>query len=159
VDAKEAEHLMGGLDFADAATQDVRGAVNFLKKASSRVAVTGFCMGGALTILAAANVPEADAAVSWYGVPPLEFVDASKIRAPLMGHFALEDAFFPIAQVDALEKQLKQAGKPFEFFRYPAQHAFANETLINPPIPAKYDAPSAETAWRRTLDFFRRHLG
>ena len=59
VEAKEAEHLMKGLNFGDAAGQDIRGAVQFLKKDSPKVGVTGFCMGGALTVLSVANVPEA----------------------------------------------------------------------------------------------------
>src|SRR3977135_1187172 len=57
VEAKEAEHLMKGLNFGEAAGQDIRGAVQFLKKESPKVAVTGFCMGGALTVLSAVNVP------------------------------------------------------------------------------------------------------
>jgi carboxymethylenebutenolidase len=84
-EAEEANHLMTRLDFGDAATQDVRGAVQYLKQQSGKVGVTGFCMGGALTILAAVNVPETDAGVIWYGYPPLEYIDASKIKVPLMG--------------------------------------------------------------------------
>ena len=57
LDAKEAEHLMNNLNFADAATQDIRGAVLHLKQTASKAGVTGFCMGGALTILAAVQVP------------------------------------------------------------------------------------------------------
>src|SRR6266850_8051560 len=57
LDAKEAEHLMNNLNFADAAGQDVRGAVQYLKASSEKVGVTGFCMGGALTILSAVFVP------------------------------------------------------------------------------------------------------
>ena len=73
LEAKEAEHLMNGLNFGDAATQDIRGAVQYLKTTGSKkVAVTGFCMGGALTILSACNVPELDATIVWYGYPPLE---------------------------------------------------------------------------------------
>src|SRR3954467_14811749 len=50
LEANEAEHLMQGLDFASAAGQDVRGAVQYLKATGSgKVGVTGFCMGGALT--------------------------------------------------------------------------------------------------------------
>src|SRR3970040_161355 len=60
VDAKEAEPLMQGLNFGDAAGQDVRGAVQYLKGKSRKVGVTGFCMGGALTVLSAVNVPEAE---------------------------------------------------------------------------------------------------
>jgi carboxymethylenebutenolidase len=159
LDAKEAEHLMGNLNFGDAAGQDIRGAVQHLKQASARVGVTGFCMGGALTLLAAVHVPEADAAVTWYGFPPLEYIDATKIRAPLLGHFATEDVYFPIAQVDLLEAKLKAASVPYTFHRYHACHAFANETLTDPAAPIKYDAAAAETAWQRTLTFLRQHLG
>src|SRR5512134_2252849 len=83
--ANEAEHLMNDLNFGDAAGQDVRGAVQYLKATGSRkVGVTGFCMGGALTLLAAVHVPEVDAAVVFYGYPPLDYVDAGRIKAPLM---------------------------------------------------------------------------
>jgi carboxymethylenebutenolidase len=162
VEAAEAEHLMTGLNFGDAASQDVRGAAQFLKKSCTRVGVTGFCMGGALTLLAAANVPEVDAAVVFYGFPPLEYVDASKIRVPLMAHFATEDAAFPIAKVDELEAKLRAAKVGFEFHRYQALHAFANETQTEEkrllPI-LRYDAHAAQTAYDRTLRFFGRHLG
>jgi carboxymethylenebutenolidase len=157
--AKEAEHLMTNLNFGDAATQDVRGAVQYLKQTGSKTGVTGFCMGGALTILAAANVPEVEAAVSWYGCPPLDYIDATKIKSPLQGHWALEDAFFPIQQVEGLEEKLKAAHVPYEFYRYNAKHAFANETQTNPAAPIFYDKTAAETAWARMLMFLQKHLG
>jgi carboxymethylenebutenolidase len=160
LDAKEAEHLMGGLNFGDAVTQDVRGAVQRLKQASSKVGVMGFCMGGALTILAAVNVPESDAAVAWYGCPPLDYVDATRIKAPLMGHWALDDAYFPIQMVEGLEEKLKKANVKYEFHRYKAKHAFANETpKKDPSVQAAYDPTAAETAWTRTMAFLKQHLG
>src|SRR3954462_2140349 len=62
LEANEAKHLMEGLNFGDAAGQDIRGAVQYLKNSgSAKVGVTGFCMGGALTVLSAVNVPEMDA--------------------------------------------------------------------------------------------------
>lgn len=160
LEAREAEHLMNTINFGDAAGQDVRGAVQYLKSsASQRVAVTGFCMGGALTLLAAVNVLELNAAVVWYGVPPLEYVDASKIKMPLLGHFGLHDTVFPITQVDALEKKLQQSGVSFEFHRYDAKHAFANETADAHHLNyLKYDAKAAELAWRRTMDFLAKQL-
>jgi carboxymethylenebutenolidase len=160
LEANEAEHLMKGLNFGDAAGQDVRGAVQHLKGSGSRkVGVTGFCMGGALTLLAAVNVPEADAAVIWYGYPPLEFVDATRIRAPLLGHWATQDTAFPIATVDTLEQKLRAANVKFEFHRYDARHAFANETADSKNLPfLKYDPKAAEVAWQRTMDFFAKHL-
>ena len=158
--ANEAQHLMEGLDFGVAAGQDVRGAVQYLKASgSAKVGVTGFCMGGALTLLAAVNVPEADACVVWYGFPPLEYVDAAKIKAPLMGHWALEDTAFPIAKVADLEKKLHDAHVKFEFHRYQAKHAFANETADSKKLDfLKYDPAAAALAWQRTMEFLARHL-
>jgi carboxymethylenebutenolidase len=159
VEAKEAEHLMTNLNFGDAASQDVRGATQYLKQMSAKVGVTGFCMGGALTLLAAVHVPEADAFVVWYGYPPLEYVDASKIKAPLQGHFATEDAAFPLAKVDELEKKLRAANVKFEFYRYKAKHAFANETADEKKLPiVQYNREAAELAWKRTMDFLAKNL-
>ena len=160
LEAKEAEHLMQGLNFGDAAGQDIRGAVQYLKKSGSgKVGVTGFCMGGALTVLSSCNVPEMDAGVIWYGYPPLEYVDASKIKAPLQGHWATQDQAFPIAGVDKLEEKLRAAKVKFEFFRYDAKHAFANETADQRKLDMlKYDASAAEQAWKRTMEFLAKNL-
>jgi carboxymethylenebutenolidase len=161
VEAEEAHHLMDGLNFGDAAAQDIRGAVQFLKGRAPKVAISGFCMGGALTLLAMTLAPEADAGVVWYGCPPLEFVDASKITAPLLGHWATQDQFFAITTVDALEEKLRAAKVDFQFHRYLAHHAFANETATGPArLPAtQYDAVWAQQAWDRTLRFLGRTLG
>ena len=161
VEAEEAHHLMSGLDFGDAASQDIRGAVQFLKERADTVGVTGFCMGGALTLLALCNVPEADAGVVWYGCPPLEYIDAAKISAPVMGHFATQDQFFSIETIDALEDKLSSAGADIEFYRYLAHHAFANETAVGASrLPAtQFDAFWAQQAWDRTMRFFGRKLG
>lgn len=160
LEAKEAEHLMKGLDFGSAAGQDIRGAVQHLKTTgSAKVAVTGFCMGGALTVLSSVHVPELDAAVIWYGFPPLEYVDASKIRAPLLGHWGIHDEFFPIAGVEALERKLKAAEVNYEFFRYDAKHAFANEEADSKNLPPLgYSASAAKLAWQRTMDFLQKRL-
>lgn len=161
VEAEEAHHLMSGLDFGDAASQDIRGAVQYLKGRTSKVGVTGFCMGGALTLLTLSNVPEVDAGVVWYGCPPLEYVDAKAINVPVMGHFATQDEFFPLDTIDALEAKLKDAGVAIEFHRYLARHGFANETAVGPGrIPqTQFDPAWAQQAWDRTLRFFGRHLG
>ncbi len=159
-EAQEAHHLMTGLNFGDAASQDVRGAVQFLQKRSGKVGVTGFCMGGALTLLTLCMAPEVDAAVVWYGCPPLEYIDATKIKAPLQAHWATQDEFFPTATIDQLEKKLREAAVDFDFHRYLAHHAFANETAVGPGrIPAtQYDPVWSRQAWDRTFTFFGRWL-
>ena len=161
VEAAEAEHLMTGLNFGDAASQDVRGAVQFLKERGGKVGVSGFCMGGALALLAMSASPEIDAGVLWYGYPPLEYVDAKRIKAPLLGHWGTQDTVFPIGGVDSLEAKLRDAGVGFEFYRYLAHHAFANETAIGPGrIPfTQYDPIWAQQAWDRTLRFLGQRLG
>src|ERR1700677_4410628 len=160
VEAEEAHHLMTGLNFADAASQDVRGALQFLKARSNKVGVTGFCMGGALTLLTACMAPESDAAVVWYGCPPLEYIDATKIKAPLQGHWATQDEFFKIASIDQLEEKLRAAKVTYDFHRYLAHHAFANETAVGPHrIPqTQYDAVWSQQAWDRTFRFLGRWL-
>ena len=157
--ANEAEHLMNGLNFGEAAGQDIRGAVQTLKgSGSAKAGVTGFCMGGALTLLSAVNVPEMDAGVVWYGYPPLEYMDASKIKVPLMAHWATHDQAFPIAKVDDLEKMLGAAKVGYEFHRYDCKHAFANETADSKNMDMlKYDPVAAELAWGRTMAFFAKH--
>jgi carboxymethylenebutenolidase len=161
VEAEEAHHLMSGLNFADAASQDIRGAVQFLKARTAKVGLTGFCMGGALTLLALTQSPEIDAGVVWYGCPPLEYIDASKIRAPILGHWATQDEFFKAETVNLLEDKLRAADVNLEFHRYLAHHAFANETAVGPGrIPAtQFDPVWAQQAWDRTLRFFGRTLG
>lgn len=159
VEAEEAHHLMSGLNFAEAAQQDIRGAVQYLKGrhiGRGKVGVTGYCMGGALTVLSSTMVPEMDAGVIWYGLPPLEYVDATKIKAPLQAHWATQDGAFPIASVDALEAKFKEAKVCYEGFRYLAHHAFANETAQgrNRIAITQYDAAWAQIAWDRTMRFF-----
>ena len=149
----EANHLMSGLNFPDAAAQDIRGAVQHLKRSSRKVVVGGFCMGGALTILAALRVPEMDAGACFYGIPPLETAELKKINIPLVCHFANRDDWCTPAKVNELEGALKQSKSKFEFYRYEAQHAFMNEAR-----PEVYDAGAAKTAWDRTLKFLEKAL-
>jgi carboxymethylenebutenolidase len=152
LEAAEAEHLMGDLDFRDAATQDIRGAVQYLKSNTRKTGVIGFCMGGVLSILAAVYVKEADAAVSWYGLPPEEAADISTIKIPMQGHFALKDPFFTPTQVDILEARFKTGQVDYAIYRYQADHAFGNETGDH------YDPEAAKLAWQRTFDFLEKHL-
>ncbi|MHB8146478.1 MAG: dienelactone hydrolase family protein [Vulcanimicrobiaceae bacterium] len=150
----EANHLMQGLDFGDAATQDARGAASFLKSTGSqKVGVTGFCMGGALTLLSAMHVPDYDAAVVWYGFPPEEAGDPATIKIPLMLHWAIDDEFFPIDRADRIEERLVAGHVPHQTHRYKAKHAF-----YNPGGLGNHDPQNAQKAWERTVDFFKTNL-
>jgi carboxymethylenebutenolidase len=152
LDMAEAKHLMSNLNFGDAATQDVRGAAQHLKQSSAKVGVVGFCMGGALTVLAAMYVPEADACSSWYGFPPEEAGDVKTIRTPLQMHLAEKDQSFSPEAARALLAKLKEGNVPHEAYWYNAGHAFFNEKGPN------YNADAAKLAWDRTVEFFAKHL-
>jgi carboxymethylenebutenolidase len=152
LDAAEANHLMTTLNFGDAASQDIRGAAQHLKQKSAKVGVVGFCMGGALTVLSAMYVPEADACSSWYGFPPEQAGDVKTIRRPLQLHLAENDQAFSPEGAKALEAKLREGKVPFESYWYNAGHAFFNEKGQN------YNAECAKLAWDRTVDFFRKHL-
>jgi carboxymethylenebutenolidase len=101
--------------------------VQYLKQSSKKEAVGGFCMGGALTIFAAVQVPEIDAGACFYGIPPLKADDLKKIKIPLICHFANKDDWCTPAKVNDLEAALKQSKSEFEIYRYEAHHAFMNE--------------------------------
>jgi len=148
----EANHLMTGLDFLGATHQDLRGATLHLKTQSSKIAVMGFCMGGALTVAAAVHIPEMDAGVCFYGIPPKDFADPGKIRKPFQGHFANKDDWCTPAAVNELETTLKAAGAPHEIYRYDAAHAFFNERS------EAYDLKSANAAWDRMMTFLKAKL-
>jgi carboxymethylenebutenolidase len=58
-----------------------------------------------------------------------------------------------------LEKKLREAKVTFEFHRYDAKHAFANETADSKGLASlKNDPQAAAVAWQRTMDFFAQHL-
>lgn len=148
-DPDEANHMMTGLDWVGATQQDVRGALQYLKGHCDKTAVMGFCMGGALTLIAAAKLSECDAAVCFYGIPPAEAADPAKIKVPLQAHFAIQDDWCTPEAVKALEARLKTGGVQYELYSYDAAHAFFNET-VDP-----YDAGAAAQSWDRTLGFLR----
>jgi carboxymethylenebutenolidase len=160
VEQEEAHHLMSGLDFGDAAAQDIRGAVLYLKQHAERVAVTGYCMGGALTLLALGQIPEVSAGVVWYGCPPLEYIQAENIKVPVQAHWARQDAFFPPATVEAVEAKLRTANVDLESHHYLAHHAFANETAVGfgRIEGTQFDPVWSQLAWDRALTFFGRTL-
>src|SRR5262252_1816036 len=87
-DAGEAAKLMTELD-KPKAVKEIAAAVHYLAKherSNGNVGVIGFCLGGALTLAAAANVPEVKAVTPFYGLS--DGVDYGKIKAPVQMHVA-----------------------------------------------------------------------
>jgi carboxymethylenebutenolidase len=111
-------------------------------------------MGGVLSLYAASKNERVGACVVFYGIHPKVEPDFAALRAPVLGLYAERDQFVPPAAVRALEEKFAEHGKSIETHIYPgADHAFFNDTR-----PEVYDADAAADAWRRTTEFFRRHL-
>jgi carboxymethylenebutenolidase len=146
--------LLMALDIARAEV-DLRGAVDALRAHTGRpVGIVGYCMGGTLSVYAACrNGPGVGACVVFYGGHPRVSLDFDNLTAPLLGHWAENDATANVNR-DHIAEQLTRRGKPFEFHTYPGtRHGYANERR-----PQVYDPAAAELAWRRTVSFFRTHL-
>ena len=148
----EANHMMEGLDWVGATEVEIHGACRRLKESCDKVGVTGFCLGGALTVIACVKIPECDAGVSFYGIPPKEQADPANIEVPFQGHFANTDWWCTPELVTALENTMKGAAMPVEIYRYDAEHAFFNEQ------DDAHHPEAAALSWERTLAFFRAHL-
>jgi carboxymethylenebutenolidase len=143
---------MSSLDFQDAVSQNVRGAAQYLAKSNAKVGIVGFCMGGAVSLLAAVFVPEITASISFYGMPPAGAIDVTKLSVPFEGHYSNTDDYITPKMVDDFETELKRAKKQAAFFRYDADHAFMNEQRD------VHDRAAAELGWQRMLAFWKAHL-
>jgi len=147
--------LLSDLD----ATLDYLAAAGF---SPSNTGAVGFCMGGTVTFLAAVQ-HAMGAAVTFYGggvaqgrfgLPSLVEL-APGLQTPWLGLFGDQDTGIPVEQVESLRVAVSAAPVETEVVRYPdAGHGFHCDAR-----PAAYDAAAAADGWRRTLDWFGRHLG
>jgi carboxymethylenebutenolidase len=152
-DATEAAAMMAAID-RPRALDEIAGAVTFATshaRSNGKVAVMGFCMGGALAFATAASVSGISAVVPFYGVPAE--ADYAKITAPVLAHVATKDAWVKPAMAEAIKKTIDAAGGSMELHVYEADHAFFNDTR-----PEVHDPAAAKLAWERTIAFLRKHL-
>jgi carboxymethylenebutenolidase len=151
-----AREAIGKLDLGASVAHAVRhlDVLRGRKNGTGKVGAVGFCWGGGfVNRLAVAAGGKLDAGVVYYGPGP-DPSEAPRVQAPLMLHHAGLDA--RIAQtLWPWIAALRAAGKPVTYFNYEGvNHAFNNDTSAE-----RYDKAAADLAWKRTLRFFRRHLG
>ncbi len=154
----DAGKLLMSMNLATAA-KDLSGAIDLLQQRTgrTRVGVTGFCMGGGLTLMVACQRPDAVAAAAPFygGMRPDTPIDWGNMAAVVEGHYAENDR--GNAAPDAIketETQLRALGKQATFHVYPGtHHAFFNDTR-----PEVHDADASAVAWRRTVELFRANL-
>ena len=126
----KAAHLMQTMP-ADRAARDMSGAVDFLAShpsvTSKGIGVVGFCMGGMLSFIIAANRGDkVKAVVPFYGFPTGAYEpDWSKLTATISGHMAENDSHFAPEAARALEQKLRGMGKNVTLKVHPGTgHAF-----------------------------------
>jgi carboxymethylenebutenolidase len=161
---------MGGVSDAQA-MGDIEASMKQLRTqatSNGKVGCIGFCSGGRHAYLAAALVPELDAAVDCWGggvivtdpahlsagrpVAPIDYTE--KISCPVLGIFGNEDRSPSVEQVNETEERLKAAGKPYEFHRYDgAGHGFFASDREG------YRPAQATEAWGKVFAFYAKHLG
>ena len=141
-----ARSYLGNLNF-DNMMKDIAAALDNVKGAGP-AGIVGYCMGGTASFLASCRVPGFKAAVSYYGGMIGKFAD-EKPKCPLMMHFGEKDEGIPMATVEDIKKKQPQA----ETFTYPdAPHGFACDER------GSFRAEARDIAWKRTTDFFAKHL-
>jgi carboxymethylenebutenolidase len=161
---------MGGVS-DEQAMGDIAASARYLltqPSSNGKAGCIGFCSGGRHAYLAAALVPELDAAVDCWGggvivtdpahlspgrpVAPIDYTD--KIGCALLGIFGNEDRNPSVEQVNETEARLKAAGKTYEFHRYDgAGHGFFASDR------AGYRPEQATDAWGEVFAFYAKHLG
>jgi carboxymethylenebutenolidase len=166
-DAAAAARAKGGVP-DERLVGDVGGAVAYLRAmptSNGKAGTIGYCSGGRQSFLAACSLP-LDAAVDCYGafivgnppegmplkVGPIVHL-AKDLTCPLLGLFGDDDQYPTPAQVEELEKALREAGKEHEFHSYPgAGHAFF---AVDRPA---YRPEAAVDGWQKIWDFYGRYL-
>jgi carboxymethylenebutenolidase len=115
----------------DRAARDMSGAIDYLATRAGVVGqgigVVGFCMGGMLSFIIAANRPDrVKALVPFYGFPQGDAEpDWTKLSASVRGHMAERDDFFRPDAARALEQRLRKMGKDVTLTVHPGTgHAF-----------------------------------
>ncbi|KAI8608052.1 dienelactone hydrolase family-domain-containing protein [Chytriomyces sp. MP71] len=184
-DAEEAKRLMDNLDWPKA-LGDLKNLIRILQTPADapmglykdrKVGTLGFCMGGALSLAAAAKMAEVkkplNACVSFYGTPSPKLIDISNIPAmtPVQAHFGEKDEYFGFSDIKTAKKlaemwdlTIKNLGGAHAHGFHSLEsnvyvheglgHAFMNEDGSKPHVVGG----EVDKAWERVAKFFVEHL-
>ena len=123
---------------------------------ATRAAITGFCWGGRIAWLYAAQCPRLCACIPWYGrldgphsetQPRWPLDIAADLRVPALGLYGGADPSIPLDLVDKMRARLKAPGEIIVYDDAP--HAFFAD------YRESYRAAPAADAFARTLAFLR----
>jgi carboxymethylenebutenolidase len=144
------------------AMADLDAAANFAAAGAGDIDylyMTGFCWGGRLAWLYAAESSRLRAAVAWYGRligdtdeihqrHPLGIVE--NLQCPVLGLYGGQDEGIPRDTVDAMRAAIAKTQKNSDIYVYPqAGHGFFAD------FRPSFNADAAQDGWHRMLAWFR----
>src|SRR5438876_12010484 len=102
----------------DEVVADVGGAIAYLERQpfvrADRIGITGFCMGGRVTFLAACELPDKiKAAAPFYG-GGLPAEKTAQLKCPVLAFFGEKDAYIPLDSVEQLQAEARRHRKAIE---------------------------------------------
>ena len=114
--------------------------------------VVGFCYGGRLALLLAAELRNVDAVVAYYP-GPYHKEEMSRLKGPVLIHQGNADHSLPEGQTSELVKNLKAHKIPTQTYWYEgADHGFLAYTRPT------YKADAAKLSWERSREFLKKNL-
>ena len=136
------------------ARANLSAAIDFLRsQGAKKVGTVGWCFGGHWSLEAGlVGGSRVQAVVMYYGQPITDPGELARLDAPLLGLFGSQDTGIPVDSVKVMAAQLDKLGKNETMQFFDAGHGFAN------PSGKNYNAEAAETAWKRTLEFYAHYL-
>jgi carboxymethylenebutenolidase len=156
----KASQLMQSLP-PERAARDMSSAVDYLAShpavTSHGIGVVGFCMGGMLAFLIAANRPDkVKAVVPFYGFPQgASEPEWSRLSAAVRGHMAEHDSFFSPQAAHALERKLRAMGKDVTLTVHPGTgHAFMGPHNALGTL----NTSLASEIWPTVIEFLKKNL-
>ena len=155
-DPNTAAQLMGGLKTTDG-IEDLKSTISWVRgqkeTKSSKIGITGYCMGGSYAMLLPCESKEISAAAPFYGEIPSD--DKIKnLNCPIFYAYGANDGWIQRPDVERLAADLKKFGKNGKVKIYEGcDHGFFNDTRKD-----VYAPDAAKDGWQHTLKLFAENL-
>jgi dienelactone hydrolase len=142
-------------------------ALEVLKKQSGvdagKIGVVGYCFGGGVALNMARAGEDLDGVATFHGslAPSGPPAQPGKVKAHILVMTGGADPNIPKEQVEAFEKEMKDAGADARVIVYPnAKHSFTNPDAGKAGMPAlAYDRQADEQSWAEAVKFFKQVFG
>lgn len=172
-DGKQANHPNDAGKFANEVFQNIEGAkarftaaMDVLKKHktvdATRIAAIGYCFGGGVVLHMARFGFDLKGVASFHGSLGTQTpAEKGKVKAAVLVCNGAADPFVTAEQVEALKKEMQNAGVDFQYFAYEgAKHSFTNpDADANGKkfeMPLEYNKAADEKSWAELQQFFKK---